>query len=61
MPVCVGVASPGYVVDDGGEVGGAVELHRLQALVVGLHHALDPRAVRVLRVTVLKGGVHTQR
>lgn len=52
-----GLASPdlpGHVVDDGGEVGGAVETHRLETLVVGLHHALDAAAVRVLWVAVLK-------
>lgn len=44
---------PGHVVDDGGEVGGSVELDRLQTLVVGFHHTVDARAVRVLRVPVL--------
>lgn len=45
---------PGHVVDDRGEVGGAVQAHRLETLVVGLHHALDATAVRVLWVAVLK-------
>lgn len=46
--------SPSHLVDDGGEVGGAVELDGPQALEVGLQHALDGRAVRVLRVGVLR-------
>lgn len=41
------------MVDDRGEVGGAIEAHRLETLVVGLHHALDAAAVRVLWVSVL--------
>ena len=44
---------PGHMVDDGGEVGGPVETHRLETLVIGLHHALDAAAVRVLWVPVL--------
>lgn len=50
--VCVCVL-PGHMVDDGGEVGGSVELNRLQTLVVGFHHAFYTRTVRVLRVPVL--------
>lgn len=50
MCVCV---LPGHMVDDGGEVGGSVELNRLQTLVVGFHHTFNTRTVRVLRVPVL--------
>lgn len=45
--------SPSHLVDDGSEIGGAVELDGPQALKVGLQHALDGHAVRVLRVGVL--------
>lgn len=41
------------MVDNRGEVGGSVQAHTLQALIVGLHHAVNTAAVRVLRVTVL--------
>lgn len=46
--------SPSHLVDDGSEVGGAVELDGPQALEVGLQHALDRRAVGILRVGVLR-------
>lgn len=49
-------ALPRHVVNDGGEVGGSIELDRLETLVVGLHHAVDASTVRVLWVPVLKGG-----
>lgn len=42
------------MVDDGREVGGSVELNRLQTLVVGLHYSVDTCAVWILGVTVLK-------
>ena len=46
--VClVGTGEPGHVSYDGGEVGGAVQLDRVQGLVVGRQHAVHPRAVRV--------------
>lgn len=45
---------PGHVVNDGGEVGGSVQTHRLETLVIGLHYPLDPAAVGVLRVAVLQ-------
>lgn len=45
--------SPGHVGDHGGEVGGAVELHSAQALVVGLQDAIDATARGVLLVAVL--------
>lgn len=41
------------MVNDGGEVGGPVETHGLETLVIGLHHPLDTAAVRVLWVAVL--------
>lgn len=46
-------AVPGYMVHHRGKVGGSVQLHWLQALVVGFHHAIDSRTIRVLRVPVL--------
>lgn len=46
-------ALPGHVVDDGGEVGGSIELHRLQTLVVGLHDAVNACTVRVLGIPIL--------
>lgn len=45
--------SPGHMGDDGGEVGGAVELHSAQALVVGLQDAVDAAARGVVLVAVL--------
>ena len=45
--------SPGHVRDHGGEVGGAVELHRAQAVVVGLQDAIDATTRGVLLVAVL--------
>ena len=42
----------GHVVDDGGNVGGAIELHVLQGLVVGLHHTIDACTVGVLPVAI---------
>ena len=60
MCVCVyvcacmrGCHSPGHLVDDGGEVGGSVELDTAQALEVGLQHTLDGHAVGVIHVGVL--------
>lgn len=44
---------PGYVVNNRGEVGGSVETHGFEALVIGLHHPLDAAAVRILWVPVL--------
>lgn len=44
---------PGHMVDDGGEVGGSVELNWLQTLVIGFHHAINTRTVWVLRVPIL--------
>ena len=44
---------PGYVGDHGGEVGGAVELHGAQAVVVGLQDAVNATARGVLLVAVL--------
>lgn len=43
------------MINDRGEVGGSVELHRLQALVVGFQNALDAVAVRVIHIAVLGG------
>ena len=40
------------MVDDWGGIGGPVEFHVLQCLVVGLHHTTYPIAVRVLGVPV---------
>lgn len=45
--------SPGHVGDHRGKVGGAVELHRAQAVVVRLQDALDAAARGVLLVAVL--------
>lgn len=45
---------PGHVVNNRGEVGGSVETHRFEALVIGLHHPLDAVAVWVLRITILQ-------
>lgn len=44
---------PGHVGDHGGEVGGAIELHGAQAVVVGLQDAIDAAARGVLLVAVL--------
>ena len=45
---------PGDVVNDGGEVGGSVELDAAQAAVIRLQDALDAATRRVGRVTVLQ-------
>lgn len=45
--------SPGHVGDHGGEVGGAVQLHRAQAAVVGLQDAIDAAARGILLVAIL--------
>lgn len=45
---------PGHMVDDGGEVGGSIELNWLQALVVGFHHTINTGTVRVLGVSILE-------
>lgn len=42
------------MVDDRREVGGSVELNRLQTLVIGLHDTFNTCAVGVLRVPILK-------
>lgn len=44
---------PGHMVDNRGEVGGSVEAHGFETLVIGLHHALDSIAVWVLWITIL--------
>lgn len=44
---------PGHVINDRREIGGSVELHRLQALVVSFQNPLDTVAVRVVDVAVL--------
>lgn len=49
------VSLPGHQVDDRGEVGGPVELHRAQALEVALQHALNAHTVGVLIIVVLSG------
>ena len=49
---CSLLSKPGHVVDDGGKVSGPPQLHSLQGLMVGLHHSLHPRTVRVLRVSI---------
>lgn len=45
---------PGHMVNNRGEVGGSVETHRFETLVIGVHHPLDAIAVRVLWITVLQ-------
>lgn len=45
--------SPSHLVDDGGEVGGTVELDSAQALEVGLQHALDAGAAGIVHIVVL--------
>lgn len=49
----LGIGSPGHMGDDGGEVGGAVELHGAQALVVGLQDAVDAAARGIVLVAIL--------
>jgi len=44
---------PGNVVNNRGEVGGSVEAHRFETLVVSFHYPIDTAAVRVLWITVL--------
>lgn len=44
---------PGHVVNNRGEVGGSVQTHRLETLVISLHHPLDAAAVWVLWVSIL--------
>lgn len=51
---------PGHVIDDRREVGGSVELHRLQALVVSFQNPLNTVAVGVVDVAVL-GRTNTLR
>lgn len=51
---------PGHVINDGREVGGSIELHCLQALVVSFQNPLDAVAVRVVCVAVL-GKTNTLR
>ena len=49
---CSLLGKPGHVVDDGGDVGGSIELDGLQGLVVGLDHSLDPSTVGVVPLAV---------
>lgn len=51
--------SPSHLVDDGGKVGGTVELDSAQALEVGLQHTLDAGAAGVVHVVVLEGAMGT--
>lgn len=44
---------PGYMVDHRGEVGGTIELNRLQALIVRLHHSIYSITIWVLRISIL--------
>lgn len=44
---------PGHMVNNRGEVGGSIETHRFETLVIGLHHPLDTTAVWVLWITIL--------
>lgn len=44
---------PGHMVNNRGEVGGSVETHRFETLVIGLHYPLDTAAVGVLWITIL--------
>ena len=44
---------PGHVVNNRGEVGGPVEAHGFETLVIGLHHPLDAVAVGVLWIPIL--------
>lgn len=48
---------PCHMINDGGEVGGSVELNRLEALVVSFENPLDAVTVRVLNVAILWGEV----
>lgn len=43
------------MINDGGEVGGSVQLNRLEALVVSFENPLDAVTVRVLDVAILGG------
>ena len=54
VPTVIIVDLPGHMVNNRGEVGGSVETHRFETLVIGLHHPLDPTAVRILWITVLR-------
>lgn len=51
--VVIIVDLPGHMVNNRGEVGGSVETHRFETLVIGLHHSLDTIAVWVLWITIL--------
>lgn len=44
-----------HLVDDRGKVGGAVELHFPETVIVRLQHAFDADAVCILTVRVLRG------
>lgn len=44
---------PGHMVNDRGEVGGSIQSHRFETLVIGLHHPLNPAAVWVLWIPIL--------
>lgn len=50
---------PCHMINDGGEVGGPVQLNRLEALVVSFENPLDAVTVRVLDVAILEGGKKT--
>lgn len=41
-----------HVVNDRGKVSGSPQLHRLQGLVVGLHHSGNASTVRILGVSI---------
>lgn len=51
---------PGHVVNNRGEVGGSVETHGFETLVISLHHSLDTTAVRILWITVLWKNRHKE-
>lgn len=44
-----------HLVDDRGKVGGAIELHFPETVIVRLQHAFDADAVCILTVGVLRG------
>lgn len=44
---------PRHMTNDGGEVGGSVQLNRLEALVVSFENPLDAVTVRVFNVAIL--------
>ncbi len=52
-PAMITADLPGHVVNNRGEVGGSIETHRFETLVIGFHHPFDATAVRVLWITVL--------